>query len=890
VSAITDDRNRLLQSLFERALDLPAEGRQAFLAEQDASETLRAEVLELLALADQDPSFLSRPLQAGESTWQKLLPSLTETHPESVGPCTLLRLIGAGGMGRVFLAEQQHPRRQVAVKLLFGRVQVEPRQADGAASDADAARADASRRFQREIAALARLQHPGLAQVLDAGIERSGQAWISMHFVEGRPLIETAEEQRLGVRERLLLLARVCDAVDYAHRQGVVHCDLKPGNVLLGRDGQPVVLDFGIARVASPGGPVTLDTSLPRVLGTLAYMSPEQAAGERRTLDVRTDVYALGVLLYELLTGRTPFVTRGLPLEEALVVLQKAEPVPLGPLPGNAGREDASVDPRELQLLVTTALARQLDARYTSAAALAEDLRRCAEGRPILAQPPSVAKRLRLLWSREPMLCAALLLATLVLSGGLVVAAAQWNVARAEEDASQTELAARVRLSDRRALHELKTQADRSWPVRSQDLPELGRLAAIAADLHSRRDLHRARLQDLQSDRRLSASATARAADWEKNLLAKLVPALDVLGDPDPAVGLLADLRRRLEYASGVEQATVLDQAKAWAAARDGVARDPRFGGLVLAPQSGLIPLGADPHTGLQEFGLWFWTGAVPRRDPADRELILDEQSGVVLVLLPGGRSMLGSQAQDPAAPHYVAKPRSNEAPLVEVALDPFFIMKDEMTQGQYRRCMGSDPSTPQGADGFTAAAPLSLPVNHVTWLEAELCARRLGLVLPTEAQWEYAARAGTDSPWWPGTAWELLEPVANVADRSSLAEPNWPRDADGHVFDDGYGNLAPASVGRSNAFGLRHVHGNVWEHCLDIYASTLRGEFRAGDGLHLVQQDPDETELHSLRGGGFRDALEAARSSFRNDVTLDRRSEIGLRAARALDPERRDG
>lgn len=881
MSAADANRAQALEELFHRALALDPPERDAFLAAVCPDPSLREDVQALLASAGSCSLSLSRGLEAGATSWERILAEAMCDAPRGVSGYRLLRPIGAGGMGRVFLAEQEQPRRLVAVKLLHGWLS---RSLPGADVTS------ATRRFEREVEALARLQHPGLAQVLQAGVDPEGRAWIAMRFVEGKPLIDAANDLRLGLRDRLLVLAAVCDAVQAAHGKGVIHCDLKPGNVLLDHSGQPVVLDFGIARVLAPMGPVSLHASLPRILGTLAYMSPEQLAGRRSAVDVGTDVWSLGVLLHELVTGRLPFATRGLDPVRAAQVIEDGHRVPLGDcgLAESGSTAGPAVDLRQLELVLDKALARSPADRFASASAMAEDLRRCAWGRPVLARPPSWGLRVVLFARRKPLAATWLVLALASLAGGMSFSAISWVRAGRDEMRAAQAVEDLVRLSDQRTLQELQASAAALWPVSPASESDQQSLVNRAAALLGRLPVHRARLDQLlhASDR----EAPGLAARWELSLLAELVPAMVKLADPRPSVGLLTDLERRLSYVRAVEAATLVAPAAEWARAAESIAADPRFGGCVLEPQVGLVPLGPDPRSGLQEFALWSWTGTVPERDPFTGDLRLDDGAAIVLVLVPGGRVLLGSQAGDPQGRRHVRSARANEAPLVEVDLAPCFMSKCEVSQAQYERVMGRNPSRQPGPDLVPPRLWPQLPVNGLSWLDAHEFARRVGCGLPTEAQWEHAARAGSDAPWWPGEEWSRLQGAMNVADRSMLPAENWPRDATGHVFDDGHPHLASVSWGERNDFGLHNVHGNVWEFCADVYRADRRGPFRLGDGLLLAEPAADEPRRHALRGGSYEERLDVARSSFRSDVISDQVVPAGIRLVRGLERRRGGG
>jgi len=318
--------------------------------------------------------------------------------PEWVGAYRVLRKLGEGGMGVVYEAEQQRPRRHVAVKVVRGGRAVDELQV---------------RMFQREVEALARLDHPDIAAIYESGCTAEGQHFFAMELIRGQPLDEHLRARggtldAAELRSRLALFARIATAVHYAHQRGVIHRDLKPSNIVVTADGIKV-LDFGLARaVEADRALVTLATEIGVIKGTLAYMSPEQARGQPDAIDVRTDVYALGVILYEMVAGARPYDITRSTLVEAVRVIEEQTPRPLGTY---LARRDADVE-----TIARKALEKDRDRRYASAAELAGDIERYLRSEPILARPPSTIYQLRKLVARHrlPAALAGLVLLLLV--------------------------------------------------------------------------------------------------------------------------------------------------------------------------------------------------------------------------------------------------------------------------------------------------------------------------------------------------------------------------------------------------------------------------------------------------------------------------------------------
>ena len=318
----------LIARILQEAVLQPPGQRAEFLDRACAGDAaLRAKVEELLAALEMSDSFLALPAAAlvekpippiADATVADVLPGHAHEGASSrVGPYKLLHVIGEGGMGTVYAAEEEHPRRRVALKLIRPGLMTP----------------QMLRRFAYEADVLGRLEHPGIARIYHAAVTETPvgkQPFFAMELVHGLPLDRWVRTNKPSLKTRLELLIAVCQAVHHAHTKGVVHRDLKPANILITAEGQPKVLDFGIARVTDADvQATTLHTAAGEVVGTLPYMAPEQAAGRVRELDTSSDVYAIGVIAYELLSGRMPYEVRDKPLHQAISIICEQEPTRL---------------------------------------------------------------------------------------------------------------------------------------------------------------------------------------------------------------------------------------------------------------------------------------------------------------------------------------------------------------------------------------------------------------------------------------------------------------------------------------------------------------------------------------------------------------------------------
>ncbi|MHC5112151.1 MAG: protein kinase domain-containing protein [Planctomycetota bacterium] len=309
-------------------------------------------------------------LEAGITAVSRASEPAEPQLPERIGEYSIKRRLGEGGMGIVYEGEQPTPRRPVAIKVIRG-------------GGFDKYRV---RLFQREAQTLARLKHPAIGAIYDAGRTDDGRDYFAMELVRGTPLTSYVREQKVLLDGRLELFIKICEAITYAHQRGVIHRDLKPSNILIDHEGRPKILDFGLARITDPDAGLTMTgTEFGRIMGTLHYMSPEEARGDLDAVDVRSDVYSLGVVFFELLSGELPYNVSRAQLPEAIRVICEQSPRKLG-----------SIDRTlrgDLETIAAKAVEKQSDRRYQGPAAFADDIRRFLTNQPIRARRASIGYR-----------------------------------------------------------------------------------------------------------------------------------------------------------------------------------------------------------------------------------------------------------------------------------------------------------------------------------------------------------------------------------------------------------------------------------------------------------------------------------------------------------------
>ncbi|MFK7739842.1 MAG: bifunctional serine/threonine-protein kinase/formylglycine-generating enzyme family protein [Planctomycetota bacterium] len=799
--------------------------------------------------------------------------------PRRIGAYEILRQLGRGAQGTVHLAREDATKRLVAIKVL----------------DAwHAFEAERLARFRREARMVAALHDQGICRYYQVG-EEAGRPFLVMEYVRGESfakLIEGGAKVESQVAQVVAWGAALARSLHHAHAAGVMHRDVKPANIIVRPNGQPVLLDFGLARRFDADASRVTMTGVE--VGTPAYMAPERFEPDPPPADPRADVYALGVLLFEALAGKRPFEGGG-DYSERIASIRRGRFRRLS--------DCAPSCSRDLELVVHKAMDRDPERRYQTAAAFQADLERIIKSAPVSAQAVPFGVRVQRFAADHPMAAVAFV----CLSIALAVSLYSLDTARA-----QTRLADR-RLSENQELiasinaqsllrstdpdlwrtHPETIALKEGWlqaaadlvtargrfEAQMQALRQRGqrvvaahaieatapRLAAIAREVAARPegdpelDTLRQMLRDLKraSQGRGRAESRWSFADtrdqWRHDQLVELLATLDSIEDVERAAITPAAVRRQLERSRTIAAETVAAYEDAWQRCLESLRGDSRFAALALAPVLGLVPLGADPQSHLQEFAIAA-SGVVPERG-GDGCLVLSEESAAVLVLVPGGRFVVGESAA--------------EETLREVDLLPFLIGKHEVTQAQWRLAMSGNPSVYHWGHA-TIPVTKRHPVENVSWRAADLLAKRFGCLLPTEAQWEYAALAGSQGRYaWPCEALEDIRRRENLGDSSLDGRPG--------EWSDGFPTTAPVGTFTANAFGLFDVHGNVCEWCRDPYelGSPLRRLTVRGDGLSPTAMG----DRRVFKGGSWYLEVTHAHARMRHRLAVDgSNSNLGLR------------
>ncbi|MFT7619012.1 MAG: serine/threonine protein kinase/formylglycine-generating enzyme required for sulfatase activity [Planctomycetota bacterium] len=872
---------------------------------------------------------------------------------KSLGHYSLLNEIGRGGQGLVLLAKDERLGRLVALKVLNG----------GAMQTSDSLL-----RFKREAEAVSRLDDPGICTVYETGTIED-VPYIAMQYIEGKSLAAILRDEKaehapiqgeistLSAKSRgsqgsarsridryIALIEQVARSLETAHESGLIHRDIKPGNIMTGKDGRPIILDFGLAHDEDADGQGLTRTG--DVLGTPAYMAPEQIRGDLQTIDRRTDIYALGVTLFECVTLERPFVAA---TRQALY-RQISE--------GRTPRASAIVPGirRDLEVILKTAMDTDLDRRYQSAGAFADDLARLIRREPILARPASWGLKLSRWGERNPALATSLAIMFVLLSVGLIVTTSLWRQSdadralaesektRAEEKTreARTNLAGYEMLSDGNRFRQYRDDMVGFYPPHPDRIPEIDGWFKKIEELVAREPLYKAELKALEnhsraigigeieatyhdanvstliqlkarrSDLRIAlggklADKTRQAysktlvsfdstiqgieqkvlqeaqhvfddsdQDWRHTNLERLIRYISVLKDETTPLSPVASMILLRQQCEQVESESLINGAEVWRQAIEHIADkalSPFYDGLKIEPQLGLLPIGQDPVSGLWEFANVL-TGKIPVRD-ASGKLILESDFAAVFVLLPGGTHMIGARApQVPGetGPHIDPYSNGSELEPRQVTFDPFFIGKYEFTMAQWAKGTGDDVRQIPGEDGVTEETFLrdgKLPLSYSSWDVANEFIVKLELQLPTEAQWEYACRGLTTTPWWVGETPDTLINKANFEEQDS-GETRWADGFQGITFVDAF---AP------NAFGLYNFMGNVWEFTRDGRKVDVE-VFLPGDGSHTAVT-PDQ---FVIRGGSCQTSPFRGKSAMRASIEKQSSSStLGIRAARKL-------
>lgn len=934
---------------------------------------------------------------------------------------------GEGGMGVVYAALDTEMNRRVALKMVRScdpSTESQSHPLDAVHPPKDTPESDVFEqlkvRLVQEAWVTGGLEHPGIVPVYEIGQTPGGIPYYTMRYVRGDRTLADAILAAKGapIEDRLALLEpflKICDALRFAHDKGVIHRDLKPTNVALGQYGEVVLLDWGLAslegsedvtssawqaRVNALRHDAALQTLEGGAVGTPGYMSPEAALGHLAEVDQHSDIYSLGVMLFEILTGRLPYEFRSMREYAALLesgAPQAAKsvdtriPEPLSALCASAMAHAKASRPATVAELAQAIRGWQVnDTLEREAGALLRDARAALESADAMqgsarlhqvdraaaaiaqvhAKRPAIestralearAAALREKGIRERESASTRRLLRRVMTGVLAgaSAAALWVMAvldakreEAEHAHASTRLALAEkeqalddvsRLADAKRVRDLLSQVDELWPLAPGLADRMSAWLERAQQVLCNLDAHRSRIETIrkralpytpeeqvrdqaelhrqldplnavveeaerklamlpESEGALRSSTLAQASaarqqiervrvalagrrswafddpaiDWQHQVLQDVLAGLSVL--QEHSVG---DITQRLSFVRELRARSVDAHAKAWAETIASIAASDRYGRMRLSPQVGLIPLGQDPDSGLYEFA-HVGSGTPPGRDPVTKRITYTDDSSLVLVLLPAGSFLMGAQGHDQSKPNYDATADEIESPVHQVDHPAFFMAKHETTQAQWMAMTGGrDPSQYKAGENWgDRVVSLRNPVEKVSWDDCTCWLARHGLALPTEAQWEYACRAGTDTPWCSGRDVTLLSGVANIADEYARKYDTKLRVTPG--VNDGHVAHAPVGSYRANAWGLHDMHGNVMEWCYDVWGADAYTRAMTHDPVVV-----SGSAFRLVRGGSYFDHAIVARSSSRGgrgDPGM-RVGLLGCRAARRVEP-----
>ena len=883
--------------------------------------------------------------------------------------------LGEGGQGAILRVWDGDLGRKLAMKVMHSR------KASGGNSPPKSG-SRALGRFLEEAQVTGQLDHPGIVPVHELGLDEQGRVYFTMKLVKGESLKKVIDRVHKGdaewsITRALGVLMKVCDATAYAHSKGVLHRDIKPSNVMVGRFGEVHLMDWGLAKVLgrdekfvesqepkffefvhsdrsneleTPDSP--LFTADGDVIGTPAYMSLEQASGKLSLLGPATDVYSIGAMLYQLLSGEVPYMPKGMKLRNYDVLCAVVD----GP-PKNI-HDVASSAPPELLAICEKAMQREIDERYPDVSEMGEDLRAYLENRVVRAHRTGAAVEFRK-WvrrNRAMAVAAGVLLAVLITAGFVVANTERGRREQAERDRDERLIASLPdRVEQLGPLHPDSVPAMESWLRDAEQVaPELadyeeklrlleariatvdrvevspsygaeelanvialkryqiehwqgivGQKQAGLVNLRDERERDTSLLEidilkgelaflepklrdlEIEAERERTWTVVEKQTASRLDLLTETVWSLRALRR-EPG-GLIAKVRKEQELAQSVPGLSTGAADSDWDYAIASIADEsssPLYEGLELKLQLGLVPLGPN------DAGLWeFWhvlSGDKPQiRMEGGYEI--RPETGLVFVLIPGGEYFAGAQTLDESIANYcsptVCRDRvlpGDEGTVCSALLDPYFFSKFEMTQRQWKRLAGENPSRWfPGSDyvGHTMIASTH-PVESVSWSAAVQALSRWSLTLPTEAQWEAAARGGTSGPFWWGDSLGMPFAVDNFADvqativlRGKLAK---------ELLDDGWALHAPVDTFLPNPWGLVSISGNVAEWCLDWFEEKPY-ETTPAEGSGLLT--PKWSQSKSYRGGGYlHDEVDLRVSRRSSSPGGNPREDVGVRPVQRLD------